>query len=329
MSGQRSGCWNGNKACDRAVTGLRLGGMIEIDWAEEAGRLRATAEGEADWNATVAAGLVRPGDRLAADVGCGGGGMAKALSDALGSGATVVAIDADPDVLEQARQHTAGTTVRCEQASMDDGPEPLRKAIAAPADLIWASASVHHAADQQAAVDALASLLAPGGRLALAEGGLPARSLPWDLGIGEPGLELRLDLAQDRWFKVMRESLPGSVPMPYGWTEALTRAGLVEVTTRSILSESPAPLTRDSREQLVSQFRTRVERLDPSSEHAEGQGHGHGHGHGHVVAEEWLSPADLTTWRQLLDPDGTQYLGRRTDLARLSVRSIHLGHATV
>jgi SAM-dependent methyltransferase len=289
--------------------------MIEIDWAGEAGRLRASAEGESGWNAAVAGTLVRDSDTVIADVGCGGGGMAKALAEAV-PGATVVAIDADPDVLEQARQHTGGL-VRCELASMDDGAEPLRRAIDAPADLIWASASVHHAADQQAAVDALASLLAPGGRLALAEGGLPARHLPWELGIGEPGLELRLDLAQDRWFKVMRDSLPGAVPLPYGWTDALTRAGLVDVTTRSVLSETPAPLSPERLESVVQAFRTRIERLT-----------GGGHGHGHVVSdEEWLEPADVDAWKQLLDPDGPYFLGRRTDLAVLSVRSVHIGHA--
>ncbi|MFI7067038.1 class I SAM-dependent methyltransferase [Kribbella sp. NPDC050124] len=297
--------------------------MVEIEWGEWAGHLRESAANEADWNAAVAAGLVRDSDMVAVDVGCGGGGMAKALAAAMPSGTTVVAIDADPDVLEQAREHTAGA-VRCELASMDDGAEPLRKAIDAPADLIWASASVHHAADQQAAIDALASLLAPGGRLALAESGLPARSLPWDLGIGEPGLELRLDLAQDKWFAAMRDSLPGTVPMPYGWTDALTRAGLVEVGTRSVLTESSAPLGAEQQERVVTQFQHRVERLKPETgEH----GQGHGHGHGHIEYQEWLSAEDLAVWEQLLDPEGEHYLGRRTDLAVLSVRSIHIGHA--
>jgi SAM-dependent methyltransferase len=296
--------------------------MVEIDWAEWAGHLRASAEGEAEWNRTVAAGLIRASDKVAVDVGCGGGGMAKALAEAMPAGSTVVAIDADPDVLEQAREHTGGA-VRCELASMDDGAEPLRKAIDAPADLIWAAGSVHHVGDQQAAVDALASLLAPGGRLALAESGLPARSLPWELEIGEPGLELRLDLAQDRWFKAMRESLPGSVPMPYGWTDALTRAGLVDVTTRSILTESPAPLSPEQRDRLISQFQHRVDRLNPDAEPA----HGHGHGHGHADIQEWLSADDLATWARLLDPESEHYLGRRTDLAVLSVRSIHIGHS--
>ncbi len=40
-----------------------------------------------------------------------------------------------------------------------------------------------------------------------------------------------------------------------------------------------------------------------------------------------LPAADLAVWKELLDPDSPQYLGRRTDLAALSVRSIHVGHA--
>jgi hypothetical protein len=218
---------------------------------------------------------------------------------------------------------------------MDDGAEPLRSAIGAPADLIWASASVHHAADQQAAIDALASLLAPGGRLALAEGGLPSRNLPWDIGLGEPGLELRLDAAQDRWFKAMRASLPGSVPLPYGWIDALTRAGLIGVTTKSVLTEQPVPLSDEKRTQVIEQLRHRVARLTPSTGDEHAHGHGtdpssptpaHGHGHGHVLpAELMLSAEDLEVWEQLLDPDSEHFLGRRTDLAALSVRSIHLG----
>ncbi|GAB2575959.1 methyltransferase domain-containing protein [Kribbella endophytica] len=304
------------------------GRMTEIDWAAHAEHLRKSATDEAGWNALVAAELVHPTDRLIVDVGCGGGGMAKALALAVPE-ATVVALDADEEVLQQAREHTAGL-VRCELVSMDDGPDPLRAAIGAPADLIWASASVHHAADQQAAVSALASLLGPGGRLALAEGGLPTRMLPWDLGLGEPGLELRLDAVQDRWFAAMRDGIPGAVPMPYGWTDTLQRAGLTSVTTRTILTEKPVPLSDTDRDQVIEQLRHRVARLDPDAEPA---GHGHGHGHGHAdptsTAPEMptLDADDLAVWHQLLDPESPHFLGRRTDLASVSARSIHLGHA--
>jgi SAM-dependent methyltransferase len=290
--------------------------MVKIDWSGQAAHLRGNAILEAGWTTTVAAQLVGPATRVAVDVGCGGGGMAKALADAVPAGATVVAIDADPDVLEQARAHTGGA-VRCELGSLDDGPGPLRAAIGGPADLVWASASVHHAGDQQAAVDALAQLLAPGGRLALAEGGLPSRQLPWDLGIGEPGIELRLDAVQDRWFAAMRSALPGSVPMPYGWTDALRRAGLVDVTTRSLLTEQPVPLTDEQRDHVIAHLQKRVDRLRPTEQTTEAE-------RAYLLPDE-----DLAVWDELLDPDGPHWLGRRTDLADLSARSIHLGHAPV
>jgi hypothetical protein len=44
-----------------------------------------------------------------------------------------------------------------------------------------------------------------------------------------------------------------------------------------------------------------------------------------LPAELALPAEDLAVWRELLDPDSPQYLGRRTDLAALSVRSIHVG----
>lgn len=313
--------------------------MIEIDWSAEADRLGTNALDEAGWNQAVAAALVRPSDRIAADVGCGGGGMARALAAALPSGSAVVAIDADAEVLAVAQQQT-GDAVRCVLASLDDGPEPLRAAIGRPADLVWASASVHHAADQQAAVDALAGLLAPGGRLALAEDGLPARHLPWDLGLGEPGLELRLDLAQDKWYAAMRESLPRSVPMPYGWTDALSRAGLTGVTTRTVLTELPVPLSDADRAKVVEQLRHHVDRLRPAAgdrnapdgpaQESQARQGTHGHGHGHVGStppELALPAADLAVWDRLLDRDDDHFLGRRTDLASISARSIHVGHA--
>jgi hypothetical protein len=67
-----------------------------------------------------------------------------------------------------------------------------------------ASGVVHHLPDQQATLNDMVTRLAPEGRLVLGEGELGGRSLPWDLGVGEPGLELRLGAAQERWFAAMR-----------------------------------------------------------------------------------------------------------------------------
>jgi len=57
---------------------------FDIDWAEAADRLAASAHNDEEWYRSVVATLVRPGDRVAVDVGCGGGGMAMVLASALG-----------------------------------------------------------------------------------------------------------------------------------------------------------------------------------------------------------------------------------------------------
>jgi SAM-dependent methyltransferase len=303
----------------------RWGGSVEVvhhhsaepyivDWAEKAAGLVEAARDEQAWYESMAATLLLPADRVAVDVGCGGGGMTLALAAALGAGsgqpAQVVAVDAEPEVLATVRSElaarAAGELARVDTvvADLGDGVAPVRAALAGPADLVWASASVHHLGDQQAAVDALATLLATGGRLALAEGGLPARYLPWDLGVGEPGLELRLDAANDRWFARMRAELPGSVRTPYGWTEAIRRAGLADVTTRTVLRESPAPLPEPERHRVADRFGHWVDRMRPTG---------------------LLDPADLAAWDRLLDPDDPAWLGSRTDVFRLEARSVHVG----
>ncbi|GAA4674578.1 methyltransferase [Phytohabitans rumicis] len=273
-----------------------------VVWAEHTGHLGAVAGEEAGWYATVATELVRPGDRLAVDVGCGGAGMTVALAAALGPDGRAVGVDMEPAILAAAKERAPRLDFL--QADLDGDLADLRAALGAPADVVWASASVHHAGDQQAAVATLATLLAQGGRLALAEGGLPPRHLPWDVGVGEPGLEIRLDAAQDRWFAGMRAGLPGSVPMPYGWTEALRRAGLSAVTSRTTLMERPVPLSEASLARLLDRLAHRVDRLRPAG---------------------LLAEADLAAWARLLDPDDEAWLGRREDLYWLDARTVHVG----
>ncbi|MDG4778913.1 methyltransferase domain-containing protein [Micromonospora sp. WMMD961] len=280
-----------------------------VDWTELAPQLVDAARRDRNWYLMIARELVAPGDRLAVDVGCGAAGMSLAIARMMTCG-RVVAVDAHQTVLDAARDHISAEwsdrRVRIEPLRVDIPAETaaLREALDAPADLVWASASVHHAGDQQAAVTALAGLLAPGGRLALAEGGLPDRHLPWDVGLGEPGLEVRLHAAQDRWFARMRAELPDSRRMPYGWTEALRHAGLSPVTTRTALDEQPAPLPDTIRWAVVEALAGRVSRLRPTG---------------------LLSAADLDAWDHLLDPAGKEWLGHRGDLFRLSARSVHLG----
>ena len=275
---------------------------FDIDWAEAADRLAASAHNDEEWYRSVVATLVRPGDRVAVDVGCGGGGMAMVLASALGPQARVIGVDGAPDVLAKARE-LAGDTVEFVLADLHHGMAPVRGHVPDGADVIWASASVHHLGDQQAAVDALATLLRPGGRLALAEGGLAAKHLPYDVGVGEPGLENRLQAAQEAWFVQMRANLPGSVRMPYGWPEALRRAGL-RAQTRTWLIEVPPPLPKEVLPMLTDRF-------------------GHRSGRLHEIG--LISDDDAAAWHRLLDPNDEAYLGNRPDLYTLDARSVHVG----
>lgn len=289
--------------CDSVV----VNSDYDIDWAEHTEHLAAAARSDAEWYSTVAADLIRPNDRLVVDVGCGGAGMAAALAAAAPT-AQVVGVDSDEQVLAAARENLAGAgvqhRVRLAVAELTAAPDGLAAVLGAQADLIWASAVVHHAGDQQGAVDALARLLAPGGRLALAEGGLPARHLPWDVGVGDPGLEFRLDAARDRWFAAMRSELPGSARMPYGWPVALGRAGLVDVTTRSVLIERPPPLAPDDLARITDRLTHWVDRM---REH------------------DLLSTGDVDAWSRLLDRESPGWLGRRDDTFELIARTVHVG----
>jgi SAM-dependent methyltransferase len=284
---------------------------IEINWSDHRRLLVAAAETDRDWYVSLAQHLVRPTDRLAVDVGCGGAGMTEALSARMTAG-RVVAVDGDADVLAAARDrigllrsdnHNVHARIVFVHADLDAGTGAMAAALSEPVDLLWASASVHHLGDQQAAVNGLADLLASGGRLALAEGGLRPRTLPWDLGIGDAGLEVRLDAANDLWFARMRADLPGSVRMPYGWPEALRRAGLIEVTTRTTLVERPTPLSDDNRADVIARLAWQLHRL-----------------------ADLLDADDVAAWRRLLDADDEMWLGRRNDLFCLEARSVHIGH---
>ncbi|RKN47278.1 class I SAM-dependent methyltransferase [Streptomyces hoynatensis] len=280
-----------------------------MDWATEAERLAEAADRDAEWLARAARELLPAGARLAVDLGCGGGGMAVALAQQGPAGLSVAGLDGEPAVLAAARRRAeriggAAARVRFAVARLEDGGEALRAVAGGAPDLLWVAGAVHHVPDQQRAVDGLAAALAPGGVLALAEGGLRVRHLPWDVGVGAPGLEDRLDAAQMRWFGRMRASLPGVAAMPYGWPEALRRAGLGEVATRTFLVEHEVRPGGPAMASLLASLGHRVAR---------------------TAEEGLLSEEDREAFRRLLDEGDPAWLGRRTDLGHVEARSVYTG----
>lgn len=256
-------------------------------------------------DAALVAPLPLAGGDRAADIGPGGGVVTLMLAERVGSAGRVYAVDSDPEMLsavrESARAAGLSDRVRTVQHDLDDGPPFLPDLVS----LVWSAACVHHALDVAAAVRGLSGLLIPGGTLALGEGGLPTRCLPWDVGLGRPGLEVRLDAAHNRWFIRWHQGRPGVEREARGWSDLLRVAGLEQVTSRSALLDLPAPLDPPARDVALAELAARVTR-----------------------AAELLDADDTATWLRLLDPTDPAWLGHRTDLALLTARTVHTGSRT-
>lgn len=280
---------------------------MDIDWSELIPTMRRqrTMWSEIDDACVSWAGTLS--GKAVADLGCGTGGVTVALADRVGESGRTYAIDGTPEMLTEtldyAKERGVADRITSLPADVEAAAdlEQLREMLPA-LDLLWAAAVVHHFADQLAGLRMCRDLLAPGGTLLLAEGGLRPVALPWDVGIGRPGLEARLNAAEAEWFVDMRAELAGTVRAPFGWRAMLSRAGFASIETRSFLLEIPAP-DAPQRADLAASYRHRVDR-----------------------AGEQLSAEDRDAWERLLDPAGRTHLADREDLHLLAVRSVHRGN---
>jgi ubiquinone/menaquinone biosynthesis C-methylase UbiE len=158
---------------------------------------------------------LEPGSRVL-DAGCGGSGMTRLLAEAVGAEGEVIALDANPQLLEWGKAQVKDT-VLSERISFQEGDVRKLPFLENEFDLVWCSRVIHGLSDQLAGVAELARVTRPGGRVILREGGLPLQFLPFEIGIGTPGLNGRLGVAHLQWFANWRSSLPGVVAYPYGW----------------------------------------------------------------------------------------------------------------
>ncbi|AHH97695.1 class I SAM-dependent methyltransferase [Kutzneria albida] len=235
--------------------------------------------------------------RRVLDVGSGPG-VATCVWAEVFPEAEVVAVDGSAALLERARTRAdrLGVTIGTLHAELPEGFTELGEA-----DLIWTSQAMHHLGDQQGALTALAKLLRPGGVLAVAEGGLPARYLPRDIGIGRPGLLTRIAAATDLWFTRMRVELPSHSAEVEDWQGMLAAAGLGSGATRSFLVDLPAPVDTKVREHL----RDWLDRVH------------------HKIADGLLDEEDQAVVARLLDPEDPAGLMRRPDVFLLAARTVY------
>ncbi|MEU6367406.1 methyltransferase domain-containing protein [Streptomyces sp. NPDC046931] len=276
-------------------------GDTAIDWAAMALMLESQAELFAPLYKRVMAWLAQetPEPGLIVDAGSGPGVVSGLFAEAY-PGARVVAVDGSGPLLERARARAARLGLADRFGTITGELPDVLAELDYPADLLWAANSLHHLGGQRAALAAFAERLAPGGTLALLEGGLPARFLPRDIGFGRPGFQARLDAVEAEWFARMRAELPGAVAEAEDWPALLTAAGLKHTGTRSFLLDLPAPVEDRARTYVAATLTRLREAL------ADG-----------------LDADDRATLDRLLDPEDEASVHRRTDVFVLKAHTVY------
>ena len=206
--------------------------------------------------AALAAGPVRRVLDVGSGPGVGTAELARRFPDA-----EVVAVDASPAMLDRVGGRAArlgvADRVRTHVAELPGGLTDL-----GPADVVWASMSLHHVGDEVAALRAMAEVLAPGGVLALAEfADDPMRVLPDDLDLDPPGLGERLAQADAEWFAEMRAGLPGHEPSA-DLAAMVAAAGLDVVGDEVVVVRFDAPLAAAAHRFAVEHLRRSRGRLE-------------------------------------------------------------------
>ncbi|MCW2911731.1 MAG: Methyltransferase type 12 [Actinomycetia bacterium] len=264
--------------------GAALAELLDLD----AEVLHAYLSDVIGWVAELAAGHPR---RRILDLGSGTGSGALALLRRF-EGAEVTAVDVSAPMLDRlrdkAREQGVAGRVRTVQADLDAGwPDT------GPADLVWASNSLHHMADPDRVLAQVFAALQPGGLLAVAEMDSFPRFLPDDLGIGRPGLEARCHAARD-------EVRAGEFPhLGSDWGPLLAKAGFTADAERTFVIDLAPPLPAPAGRYAQASLR-RLRSAD------DGQ----------------LSADDLATLGILLDGDGPASILRREDLTVRTTRTV-------
>ena len=266
-----------------------LGDTPERDYAHKLRLFNAFAEPELR-RAIGSLGLLR-GMRVL-DAGCGTGEAMAWLREAVLPGGEVIGVDlAAAHTAAAARQAAA----RVVQADL------LRVPFAAASfDLVWCVNTVNHLREPLEGVAALTALLRPGGRIALGQSSLvPDMYFAWDARLERVANEAVRRYYRDRYRLSERELTP--VRSLLG---LLRRAGLRNVTVRTLMIERVSPLRRADEAYLgEAVFRdTWGERLRP-----------------------YLADEDYAELVRLCDPGGSQFALRRPDFHFLQTFTLAMG----
>lgn len=220
------------------------------------------ADPQARWGTAVLGRLDLDGTETVLDAGCGSGRVTEALLDRLPRG-RVVALDASPSMLAQARRRLAdrAAQVRFVQADLL-ALDPAMLGEEAPVDAVLSTATLHWVTDHDRLFANLAAVLRPGGQL-VAQGGAQgniARLLAAvrSMGVERAGTWLYASAAATEqrlraagFVDVQVWTNPEPTPFP-------SRTALAEFLEAVCLREHLASVAPDQRRTFVEQVAARM-----------------------------------------------------------------------
>jgi SAM-dependent methyltransferase len=232
---------NARLTLDIAPTARPAGLLGDTSSRDYAAKLRLfSAFAEPELRAAIRSLGLSPGMRVL-DAGCGTGEALDWLAEAVRPGGAALGLDLAAVHARVARSHAESASLIVQG---DVARPPFR---AGSFDLVWSINTVHHVRDPIQAVNALVSLLRPDGRLVIGQSALlPELLFAWD-----SRLE-RLTHAAVREYYLERygideRELAGARSV-FG---LLRRAGLRDVSVRTILIERTSPLGAHDKRYLV------------------------------------------------------------------------------
>lgn len=254
-------------------------------------KLRAfNAFAEPELRQAIGALALAPGMRVL-DAGCGTGEALSWLHELVEPNGAVVGVDLSAAHLEAAsRRVRPGMTVL--QGDLMQLPLPAQSF-----DLIWCINTIHHLHDPLQGIKRLASLLRPGGRIALGQSSFLADMyFAWDARLERLTNEAVRSYYRERYG--LDEADLSAVRAMFG---LLHRAFLRHVSVRTMVIERTAPLGLADRAYLRDAIfrQTWGERLRP-----------------------YLSPADYAELSALCDPEHPKFALRRADFHFLQTFTI-------
>jgi SAM-dependent methyltransferase len=241
-----------------------------------------------------------PPDARVLDAGCGAGLASSWFGERIDSSGLVVGCDLSAPHLAVARRHLQNAGERVVLVQGNIAAPPFQ---AGSFDLVWCANTINHLTDPVVGVRHLAATLRPGGRIALVQSGfLPDMFFAWD-----ERLEREVTSAVRRYYRDKYDLDERDVAGMRGLIGLAQRAGLADVTARTLVIERTAPLDDVDREYLSEAvFRGYWgERLRP-----------------------YMSEADWLEVQRLCEPESAAYCLDRPDFHHIQTLTMVTGRLT-